>query len=148
MKEESINPSYANKIFFLSGKRTNFDRSEFVNATVEDKGLIFEYEVQISNAFIKLGITIRYIRIAKETNYELNVITFFKSFRIVKVSDFYPRDLLVVLEYCIDILNKDIKAEKTEIKGLPAEFSQPLWEDNILLLEQIAQDLNGKVTNP
>lgn len=148
MKEEPINPGYVNQIFFLSGKQTCFNRSEFINSTVEDKGLRFDYQAQILDDFIKLGITIKYIRVAKETNSELDVITLFKSFRITKVAEIYPKDLLVVLEYSIDILNKDMMAEKNLPKGLPIAFPRPLYEAHTALLEQIAQDLNDKVQYP
>lgn len=148
MKEECINPGYINNIFRLSGKRTNFNTSEFVNGTIQDKGLKFDYDTYISGDFMKFGITIKYIRLAKETNSELDVITFFKSFKIVKVAEIYPRDLLVVLEYCIDILNKDVNNEKNLPKGLPTEFNPPLYEDHVLLLEQLAQDLNDEATYP
>lgn len=149
MKEEPINPGYINHIFPIPGwKQTNFNRSEFFNAILEDGGLKFDYGIDVVIDFIKLSLTIKYIQKAKENDNGLEVISFFRSFRVVKVADIYPKDLLVVLEHCISILNQEMKEQNPPLKYLPEKFAIPVWEDHILLLEQIAQGLNDKVQYP
>lgn len=142
MKDEPINPGYINQIFEISSKETCFNRSEFINATVKDKGLIFTYEVDILDEFIRLRIIIKYVQSAMETGVDLDVINFSRDFRVAKVHTIYAKDLLSVLQHCINIINQALLINTEQLKYLPKEFPIPVWESHQQLLENIANDLN------
>lgn len=142
MKEEPINPGFANKIFELSHPSTIFNRSEFVDGNYDDKGLEFEYAVDVYPEYARLTLTIKYVQIGKESDYKLEKITFPISFKIIRATEILPYDLLVIFQYCIDMLNKEISQEPPLV-GIPTEIPAPLWENYRESLENIAKDLNG-----
>ncbi len=142
MNEEVINPGYSNKIYELSHKNTRFNKSQFINTEVEDKGICFSGHVDCYKEYVRLTITVKYIQIAKETSQILEVIDALYSFKLFKISEINPEDLLIVLQNCIKRMILAKKLETYSFPNLPAIIPEPLLEDNVTLLKELSEKIN------
>lgn len=145
MKETPINPGSSNLIYPLSELREVFNRTEIMNGTIEDKGMDFDYRIEAFPEFTRLAIDIQYTHFAKDSDYILKVLQAPYSFLIKMVTIMFPKDLLVVLEYCIKGINHAAALQVPRLKNLPPVFPPPIWEDHKLLLTEIAQGLNDTI---
>lgn len=143
MNEKLINPGYANPIIELEIRNTQFNSSEFANADVQDKGIDFSYQTDIYKEYSRLRLNLKYIRTTIDGNNELLLIDFFRGFKVGRVNQIEPKELLIVFEYCVDELNKELEFKSSQSKNFPTNLPSPSWEDCREILENIAQDLNG-----
>lgn len=135
----------AGEIYSISDGETQFNKSEFMNGTIESVNLLYDYRVNyVPEDFVRLRIMLQYIVAAKETGATLDAANLTRDFRVVRRGRILPEDVLIALRFCVDLMNQDKEKDSYSYPYLPVEFEQPTLENQNALLVQIAQELNDR----
>lgn len=146
MTQLLINPGCQSKIFEISPEpgKTEFNNSEFINASLESARMIYSHYVDFAEDFTRLRIIANYMATAKETGVTLYVATLSKDFRVERTGRILPEELLIALEHCVELMNTDMEDKKPTSPYLPDKFKLPAFADQTSLLVQIARELNDR----
>lgn len=149
MNEVLIYKGSAGEIYSISDGETCFKKYElFDPITIEKTELEYDSNVVYQDDFVRLRIYIKYVLTTRDTESKFGgtfiLAELTRDFRVVRRGRILPTDSLIVLEYCIDLMNKDKEKDDYQYKYLPEKFEYPTLESHKGRLVQIAQELNDR----
>lgn len=142
--DKQINPGSSNPIFEFSDKEPSIKRVEFLFSKMEAPVVKYKYDLEFLQEYIKLNVSVVCFLKAKDGN-DTDTIEPIKnkySYRVIKLNDFLPNELFIVLQNCKERLTLFLQQLRPPLKTLPQGLPSLVWEDNVEDLKRLCQEIN------